>query len=182
MKSKGNIQWIQAEWMGGHYVYSAYFEKTKQNKKSRVVLVQVYFWYVTIFTVYWPAGRSLSQSRHISLLESNMVSPIRRLSTTDVPRGLVVRIRRSHRRGPGSIPGVGIGLFFFLFLFLKYSPLAKKNWYLKIYIWTRGFMFDFFIIIQDGNDTLLSKWRWRRRWNSFCGGRQLYSEWVGKCL
>ena len=26
----------------------------------------------------------------------------------DFPRGLVVRIRRSHRRGPGSIPGVGI--------------------------------------------------------------------------
>ena len=26
----------------------------------------------------------------------------------EVPRGLVVRIRRSHRRGPGSIPGVGI--------------------------------------------------------------------------
>ena len=24
-----------------------------------------------------------------------------------VPYGLVVRIRRSHRRGPGSIPGVG---------------------------------------------------------------------------
>ena len=32
--------------MEGHYVYSAYFEKknkTKQNKKSHVVLVQVYF-------------------------------------------------------------------------------------------------------------------------------------------
>ena len=30
------------------------------------------------------------------------------------PRGLVVRIRRSHRRGPGSIPGVGM-CFFLLF-------------------------------------------------------------------
>ena len=30
----------------------------------------------------------------------------------DLPRGLVVRIRRSHRRGPGSIPGVGIVLLF----------------------------------------------------------------------
>ncbi len=28
-----------------------------------------------------------------------------------VPYGLVVRIRRSHRRGPGSIPGVGTKLF-----------------------------------------------------------------------
>ena len=30
----------------------------------------------------------------------------------DLPRGLVVRIRRSHRRGPGSIPGVGSVLLF----------------------------------------------------------------------
>ena len=29
-----------------------------------------------------------------------------------IPRGLVVRIRRSHRRGPGSIPGVGMLSFF----------------------------------------------------------------------
>ena len=28
-------------------------------------------------------------------------------SVSKFPRGLVVRIRRSHRRGPGSIPGVG---------------------------------------------------------------------------
>ena len=27
-----------------------------------------------------------------------------------VPDGLVVRIRRSHRRGPGSIPGQGTSL------------------------------------------------------------------------
>ena len=26
---------------------------------------------------------------------------------SSIPHGLVVRIRRSHRRGPGSIPGVG---------------------------------------------------------------------------
>ena len=39
------------------------------------------------------------------------------LTTTEhFPRGLVVRIRRSHRRGPGSIPGVGIC---FSLLFLK---------------------------------------------------------------
>ena len=36
----------------------------------------------------------------------------------DLPRGLVVRIRRSHRRGPGSIPGVGIALFFGKSLFI----------------------------------------------------------------
>ena len=39
------------------------------------------------------------------------------MSHHDVPRGLVVRIRRSHRRGLGSIPGVGIeSLFEELFL------------------------------------------------------------------
>ena len=32
------------------------------------------------------------------------------------PGGLVVRIRRSHRRGPGSIPGQGKHLFCFVFL------------------------------------------------------------------
>ena len=31
-----------------------------------------------------------------------------------IPYGLVVRIRRSHRRGPGSIPGVGTQTFLFL--------------------------------------------------------------------
>ena len=31
-----------------------------------------------------------------------------------IPRGLVVRIRRSHRRGPGSIPGVGIISFLYI--------------------------------------------------------------------
>ena len=29
------------------------------------------------------------------------------ITVSRFPRGLVVRIRRSHRRGPGSIPGVG---------------------------------------------------------------------------
>ena len=36
------------------------------------------------------------------------------------PYGLVVRIRRSHRRGPGSIPGVGKTIFFSLFLFFSF--------------------------------------------------------------
>ena len=31
-----------------------------------------------------------------------------------IPHGLVVRIRRSHRRGPGSIPGVGKPLILIL--------------------------------------------------------------------
>ena len=35
-----------------------------------------------------------------------------------LPRSLVVRIRRSHRRGPGSIPGVGIVSIFGKSLFI----------------------------------------------------------------
>ena len=34
------------------------------------------------------------------------------LDKIGLPRGLVVRIRRFHRRGPGSIPGVGKSSFF----------------------------------------------------------------------
>ena len=41
-----------------------------------------------------------------------------------IPRGLVVRIRRSHRRGPGSIPGVGICFFLFTFSI----PRANRNY------------------------------------------------------
>ena len=41
------------------------------------------------------------------------------LSTpSHIPRGLVVRIRRSHRRGPGSIPCVGI-CFLLLLLWIQ---------------------------------------------------------------
>ena len=41
-----------------------------------------------------------------------------------LPYGLVVRIRRSHRRGPGSIPGVGKALFFsFFFRFVVFDTL-----------------------------------------------------------
>ncbi len=39
-------------------------------------------------------------------------------SSQRVPYGLVVRIRRSHRRGPGSIPGVGTA---FLFVFHSHT-------------------------------------------------------------
>ena len=52
-----------------------------------------------------------------------------------IPYGLVVRIRRSHRRGPGSIPGVGttivfslpyfcLFLFIYLFIYLFYKPVV----------------------------------------------------------
>ena len=37
----------------------------------------------------------------------NFRSDLLVITVSKFPRGLVVRIRRSHRRGPGSIPGVG---------------------------------------------------------------------------
>ena len=51
------------------------------------------------------------------------------------PYGLVVRIRRSHRRGPGSIPGVGtldifrfrIFFSFFFFFFFSFIFLRQSN-------------------------------------------------------
>ena len=43
----------------------------------------------------------------------------RRLAVIHLPHGLVVRIRRSHRRGPGSIPGVGMFNFLISFLCIR---------------------------------------------------------------
>ena len=47
-------------------------------------------------------------------------------SSTCVPYGLVVRIRRSHRRGPGSIPGVGTTFFLCSISFLPKEFLKRK--------------------------------------------------------
>ena len=44
----------------------------------------------------------------------------------DLPRGLVVWIRCSHRRGLGSIPGVGIASFFGKFRFIRRGGLAIR--------------------------------------------------------
>ena len=51
------------------------------------------------------------------------------LRTCEFPYGLVVTIRRSHRRGPGSIPGVGrINIILFIYLFLVcFNPNAFFN-------------------------------------------------------
>ncbi len=40
------------------------------------------------------------------------------MTSSCVPDGLVVRIRRSHRRGRGSIPRLGEAFFSFFFLYL----------------------------------------------------------------
>ena len=42
----------------------------------------------------------------------NVISILHFPEGCQIPYGLVVRIRRSHRRGPGSIPGVGSIVFF----------------------------------------------------------------------
>ena len=44
---------------------------------------------------------------------------------SDIPGGLVVRIRRSHRRGRGSIPRLG-SMFFFV-CFLPQLPFEGQN-------------------------------------------------------
>ena len=46
-----------------------------------------------------------------------------------LPRGLVVRIRRSHRRGRGSIPRTGTA-FFFSFLFIEQLPRCTNQIFL----------------------------------------------------
>ena len=56
-----------------------------------------------------------------------------------IPYGLVVRIRRSHRRGPGSIPGVGRTVFFHLFL---------DNFFFLTFIFLTFFWYKFqFLVI-----------------------------------
>ena len=40
---------------------------------------------------------------------------------SSIPHGLVARIRRSHRRGPGSIPGVGTVLTCLIVSVVKWS-------------------------------------------------------------
>ena len=50
---------------------------------------------------------------------------ILRIRKQHIPCGLVARIRRSHRRGPGSIPGTGV--LFLFFLFFSTSLLQAGN-------------------------------------------------------
>ena len=43
-----------------------------------------------------------------------------------IPCGLVVRIRRSHRRGRGSIPRMGVPIFFFSFFFSLFFYTGQR--------------------------------------------------------
>ena len=62
----------------------------------------------------------LSLKIHYFKTVRNLRSDLLVITVSKFPRGLVVRIRRSHRRGPGSIPGVGS--FYFDSLSLCDSP------------------------------------------------------------
>ena len=54
-------------------------------------------------------------------------------TTTHIPGGLVISTRRSHRHGPGSIPGVGI-CFLAPFVFLVFFKALVSSNYTKEYI------------------------------------------------
>ena len=55
----------------------------------------------------------------------------------EIPRGLVVRIRRSHRRGPGSIPGLG-----------WYFTFALKSYFVFVSFYSQNYGFDKLIILS----------------------------------
>ena len=57
--------------------------------------------------------------RRWSLVRESKRIATKGMRNVDFPYGLVVRIRRSHRRGPGSIPGVGTDFFFLHFFTLS---------------------------------------------------------------
>ncbi len=61
-------------------------------------------------------------------------------SISSIPYGLVVRIRRFHRRGPGSIPGVGrSSVFVHVFYFLqklKTTRFTIRNGFLEKNTWS----------------------------------------------
>ena len=50
-----------------------------------------------------------------------------------LPYGLVVRIRRSHRRGPGSIPGVGRTIFLLFTIFTVTWAKSFRNYVIAIF-------------------------------------------------
>ena len=70
----------------------------------------------------------------MSIRQLNILA-LRPLIVHQLPHGLVVRIRRSHRRGPGSIPGVGI----FIVQFFSFSLFQKNHKLSNIFIQERFF-------------------------------------------
>ena len=81
------------------------------------------------------------------------------------PYGLVVRIRRSHRRGPGSIPGVGRWIFFLLvflfFLFLMYYCILINFNIQPFYFFFTSWQYIFF------NKYILFAWDLYRTFDHF---------------
>ena len=75
----------------------------------------------------------------------------------DLRCGLVVRIRRSHRRGPGSIPGVGIVSLFGESLFICWGvwPVTKALW--------KSLLPD----ITEDEKMCISLFSWIRHWLSY---------------
>ena len=79
---------------------------------------------------FWDPFTRLSNRHFTCKPSSNNIGHIIFSMRRYLSRNLVVRIRRSHRRGPGSIPGVGIVLFFGESLFICWGvwPVTKALW------------------------------------------------------
>ena len=82
----------------------------------------------------------------------------RRLTAIHLPHGLVVRIRRSHRRGPGSIPGVGMSFFFFHCFFkkIKLSNIFTQERY--FYTYCCSCLITFPVILRNCPKVVLYEW------------------------
>ena len=85
----------------------------------------------------WTELSNLHTSQWLINSSSEDGAVTKTLSTpSHIPRGLVVRIRRSHCRGPGSIPGVGICFLLLLFWiqsFVTSKLILLKSVYKNVY-------------------------------------------------
>ena len=91
-------------------------------------------WHVNVLFSYSEICHSLYVNALANKQRSTRVMTV---SNASVPGGLVVRIRRSHRRGRGSIPRLG-SIFSSLFFFA--DPISRLKWnYLDAHMPLRHF-------------------------------------------
>ena len=59
----------------------------------------------------------------IGWADERLIRQIDENTNSVLPHGLVARIRRSHRRGPGSIPGGGVLFILHFYHYLQISTI-----------------------------------------------------------